>query len=116
MSVAGAPTYTGCRMPPISPMSWNGGNQNTPLSPGRCADTRWITAELCNRLACVSMTPRGSPVEPDVYCSIASSEPDAACRTGDSAFPRSWLTSSQRTCGGASPSASQLSSRAASEE
>ena len=44
-------------MPPISPMSWKGGSQKTPLSPGRCAETRWITDELCSRFAWVSITP-----------------------------------------------------------
>ena len=54
-------------MPPMSPMSWKGGSQKTPLSPARCSEMRWMTEELCSRFACVSMTPRGSPVEPEVY-------------------------------------------------
>ena len=75
-----------------------------------------MTDELCSRFACVSITPRGSPVEPEVYWSIARSEPEPEPRGPVAAESRSSDTSSQRTWGGASPSASQLSSRAASEE
>ena len=115
MSAAGNPAYTGCTIPPISPMSWKGGSQKTPPSPTRCAEMRWMTAELCSRFACVSITPRGSPVDPDVYWSIARSDADGANVLARSPSPCSDETSIQRTSLGALPSASQLSSRAASD-
>ena len=34
----------------------------------RIAKACLSNAELCNRLPCVSMTPLGIPVEPEVYC------------------------------------------------
>ena len=44
---------------------------------------------LASRFACVSITPLGSPVEPDVYCSSARSL--ALARTvSESAFAAAW--------------------------
>jgi len=73
-----------------------------------------MTAELCIRFACVSITPRGSPVDPEVYCSIARSAVDGGAAVGSDCSLAMADTSSQATSGVASPSASQLSSRAAS--
>ena len=38
-----------------------------------------MRSELCSRLACDTITPLGTPVEPEVYCRnarVSSSEPD----------------------------------------
>ena len=96
----------------MSPMSWNGGSQNTAQSSSRCAVTRWITARLCSRLACDSITPRGSAVDPDVYCNIASAPPVVpGCRHG--ALPLAMrVMSSQRTSLSSGVSASHSSRRA----
>ena len=44
-----------------------------PRRPGRTSTASPIARTLASRLACVSMTPLGSPVEPEVYCSSARS-------------------------------------------
>ena len=57
-------------MPPISPMSWNGGTQQTATAPS--TSSRCSAARLCIRFPWLSITPRGEPVEPEVYWSRAS--------------------------------------------
>ncbi|EOD68522.1 hypothetical protein H480_10860, partial [Amycolatopsis vancoresmycina DSM 44592] len=79
ISVTGKPANTGCRIPPISPMSWYGGSQITPRLSAVCPNRSRMKAELCSRLACVITTPLGCPVEPEVYCRNAIRS--ALCRT-----------------------------------
>src|SRR5260370_9853039 len=59
-------------MPPMSPMSWYGGSQITPTESRFRLNFRWITCELCKMFACVSVTPRGAAVDPEVYWRIAT--------------------------------------------
>jgi len=74
-----------------------------------------MTDELCSRLACVSITPRGSPVDPEVYWSIARSDAAGANALALLPSPCSDETSIHRTSLGALLNASQLSNRAASD-
>ncbi|CAM4451498.1 hypothetical protein COEX109129_27460 [Corallococcus exiguus] len=67
INVTGKPPYKGSRMPPMRPMSWYGGSQMTPTLSARAPNAPWMSDRLCSRLPCVSITPFGVPVLPDVY-------------------------------------------------
>ena len=54
-------------------MSWYGGSQITPALSGVWPKHSAMVAELCSRFACVSITPRGVRVEPEVYWRTATS-------------------------------------------
>ena len=54
-------------MLPISPWSWKNGAQPTTVESASWPKARWIIRSLARRLPCVTMTPLGSAVEPDVY-------------------------------------------------
>src|SRR4051794_16225708 len=56
-------------------MSWYGGSHTTTRLSSECPKKRWISPRLCSRLACVSITPRGLAVEPEVYWRKASAAP-----------------------------------------
>ncbi len=74
---AGNPPYSGVRMPPMRPMSWYGGSQETIAESASCSSRRWIARRLCSRLSSPTMTPLGDEVEPEVYWRNAG-----PCRTG----------------------------------
>ncbi|CAM3253095.1 hypothetical protein COSO111634_08375 [Corallococcus soli] len=59
-------------MPPMSPMSWYGGSQMMATLSVRASNACWMSPRLWTRLPCVSITPLGVPVEPDVYWRNAS--------------------------------------------
>nr|WP_232344259.1 hypothetical protein [Actinoplanes awajinensis] len=54
-------------------MSWNSGSQLTIVPSDRAGHSSTVSATLLWKLAWVTSTPFGSPVEPEVYCSTAMS-------------------------------------------
>ena len=63
------PQSMGVMMPPTRPMSWNGGSQLMKITPSGSFMPLQMLCQLAMMLPCVTMTPLGSLVEPDVYCS-----------------------------------------------
>src|SRR4051794_32468458 len=53
-------------------MSWYSGSQNTDVLSAPRRKPALISRALWNRLPCVTMTPLGVLVDPDVYCKNAS--------------------------------------------
>ncbi len=51
----------------MSPMSWKSGSQETKTGLSLCPMARAMSSRLCRRLAWLSITPFGLPVEPEVY-------------------------------------------------
>src|SRR5574342_888080 len=99
-------------MPPTNPMSWYGGSQLTPTSCAEGSNPQWINSELCQRFACVSRTPLGSAVEPEVYWMMAGES--ASRRGGVHAVGGRWPTSS--VASQSRPASSGTSSACAAEE
>ena len=56
-------------------MSWKCGNQPAPVSVESIARALAIAASLWSRFACVTTTPFGSLLEPEVYCRNATVSP-----------------------------------------
>src|SRR5882762_5261704 len=83
-----APWATSARSPPIRPMSWYSGNQETTRSSAVRRSARAIASTLAARLAAVMTTPRGVPVLPDVYWIRAGSSPVAGSGSGPTAGSR----------------------------
>jgi len=52
----------------MSPMSWNCGSHETTTVSSPAASSAMISDRFAPRHACVTMTPLGALVEPDVYC------------------------------------------------
>jgi len=67
MTTSGTPMYRLPSQAPISPMSWYSGSQLTNTSRGVASIACAIARMLASRLACVSTTPLGLPVLPEVY-------------------------------------------------
>ncbi len=113
MSATGKPANSGWSTPPMSPMSWYGGSQMTPTLSSRTSKAWEMSPRLCSRLPCVSRTPFGSPVEPDVYWRNASvSSAASGRRQPDSTPSGSASVATQRSAassGACSKSASLMS-------
>jgi hypothetical protein len=58
--------------PPINPVSWKSGSQNTPRTSESAPQAACIRAEFSIKLPWVTMTPLGAAVEPEVYWRNAS--------------------------------------------
>ena len=54
--------------PMIRPMSWVSGHHETLMESSSKRMSALHTSRFAIRLSCVTITPRGSLVEPDVYC------------------------------------------------
>ncbi|CAM3855991.1 hypothetical protein COSO111634_27180 [Corallococcus soli] len=89
ISATGKPAYSGWRMPPMRPMSWYGGSQMTPTLSRRTWNAPEMSPRLCSRFACVSITPLGVPVLPDVYWRNASDSAPTSCGVRQSRSPPS---------------------------
>jgi hypothetical protein len=90
---------TGLRTKPMSPMSWYRGSQLTPESAplSACSPSRMMAQAFARRLPCVTSTPLGVAVLPEVNCRNAmSSAPGStgsrAARAGASARRSSAVT------------------------
>src|SRR5438067_841455 len=68
-------------MPSIRPMSWYAGSHERPRLDASFLSAAWIMARLASRLACVTFTPLGRAVEPEVYCRKAMPSPARARNT-----------------------------------
>jgi hypothetical protein len=78
------PAASGCSAAPIRPRSWNSGSQvaiDSPSADSRAPANAYV---LWTRLAWLTITPLGSRVEPDVYCSRARSDGRATIRSTES--------------------------------
>ncbi|GMU11507.1 hypothetical protein ASNO1_77610 [Corallococcus caeni] len=80
-------------------MSWYGGSQMTPTLSARAWNAPWISDRLCSRFPCVSITPLGVPVLPDVYwrkasvSAVTAGARHAEASSGDRASVASHFTS-----------------------
>ena len=68
ISTTGKPQYIVAKQPPMRPMSWYSGSQLTNTSSVVARAPLAIARTLARRFACVSTTPFGLPVLPEVYC------------------------------------------------
>src|SRR4051812_26381688 len=80
-----APWATGASSPPISPMSWYSGSQETTRSRAVRRSAVPIASTFAARFAAVITTPRGVRVLPDVYWISAVSSPVEGSAGGASA-------------------------------
>ncbi len=79
---------------PISPMSWYSGSHDTALSSGPPRrPSRMIALQLAARLPCVTITPLGNAVLPEVNCRKATSSSRTSAASGNGA-PGSAVSSS----------------------
>lgn len=96
----------------MSPMSWKSGSQDMPRVLPVVRNARWIRAELCSRLPCVSTTPRGAEVEPEVYWRNATvSAPTDGCAHSPASDSGTRSVASSRSTSITAPSGSSGSSR-----
>ncbi len=65
----------------MSPMSWYGGSQDVTLTSASGRHRSTMALMFASRLAWVTITPRGFPVEPEVYCRKASASEATASGT-----------------------------------
>ena len=68
ISTVGKPRNSVAKQAPIRPMSWYSGSQLTNTSFGPALTAAPMARTLASRFACVSTTPLGLPVLPEVYC------------------------------------------------
>ena len=97
MNTAGIRKQMGAMTNPISPMSWYSGSHDTATScaPSAHSPSRTMAAQFAARLPCVTITPLGSAVLPDVNWrkATSSSRTSAAAGSAPASFANSAVVS-----------------------